>query len=428
VHAQVNPQHLLADVFSRTRRRQGELPFAIDDSGQLFAASNDKPRLETLRVADAAEGGKKAGVLKVKGDWVVVARKDGDSGLTLGIARPLGENLREFRAAAFKNLAFGLGMTGLALVGILPLSRRLTRDLQALTDGAARLAHGDLDARVEVRSKDEVGRLAQAFNRMAAEMRTHQEQLLHQERLRRELELGRRIQEEMLPHERLSVPFAEAKGLSIPAREVGGDFFNYFPLEGGQAALIVGDVAGKGVGAALLMANLQATLRARLPLEQNLESLARHLDVEIDKSTSTTVYLTAFIGVVDGKAGAMRYVNAGHNPPLLLRTDGSVRALESTGRPLGLLPGGEYAEASVALADGDWLLLYTDGVTDSEDANGEAFGLDRLQALLVAESANGIDGILTRVEQAVREYRGGREAADDATLVVLRIGPPTAAA
>lgn len=119
----------------------------------------------------------------------------------------------------------------------------------------------------------------------------------------------------------------------------------------------------------------------------------------------------------------MRYVNAGHNPPLVLRKDGKVEALDSTGRPLGLLPGGGYEERQVVFNQGDWLFLYTDGVVDSENDKGEPFGAERLQQLLVAEGNSGLDSILARVEQAVREHRGGKEAADDATLVVLRIGP-----
>jgi serine phosphatase RsbU (regulator of sigma subunit) len=424
MRARLRPQQVLASVFSRTRRRQGEIPFAVDEKGELYAADQDKARLQPLAVAAAVKGGRR-GILKVKDDWVVVTRRDDESGLTLGIARPLGDGLKELRTAALKNLSYGLGMALLALVGMLPLSRRLTRDLQALTDGATKLAHGDLDARVQVRSRDEVGRLAEAFNRMAADLRSHQDQLLAQERMRKELEMGRRIQEEMLPHDRLRVPFAEAKGLSIPAREVGGDFFNYFPLDDGQAALLVGDVSGKGVAAALVMANLQATLRASLPLEKDLTALARHLDEAIDHSSSTAVYLTAFIGVLEGGRRVMRYVNAGHNPPLLLRKDGSVVALESTGRPLGLLPGGAYEERQVEFAEGDWLFLYTDGVTDSENEAGEPLGAERLQQILVAERDGGLDDVLARVERAVREHRGGREADDDATLVALRVGPST---
>jgi serine phosphatase RsbU (regulator of sigma subunit) len=419
VRAQIRSQELLATILSGTRRRQGEVPFAIDGEGKLYAADEDRPGLERLVVTQDRPAQRRA---KASGDWVVVKRRDDQSGLTLGIARPVGDGLKEIRKAAATNLGYGLGITSLAIVGILPLSRRITRDLGTLTEAAQRLAQGDLDARVPVRSRDEFGRLAETFNRMAADLRSHQDQLLGQERLRKELEMGRRIQEEMLPHERLSVPFAEAMGISIPAREVGGDLFNYFLLPDGRAALVVGDVSGKGVGAALLMANLQATLRARLPVEADLCSLADHLDREIDRSTPMTVYLTAFIAVLDG-ARRMRYVNAGHNFPFVLRADGRVEALESTGRPLGLLPGGSYEEGVVQFGDGDSLFLYTDGVVESENEAGEPFGVDRLKQLLVAERASGVDGILERVEREVREYRGSHEAEDDATLVVLKVAP-----
>ncbi|MGH9886816.1 MAG: PP2C family protein-serine/threonine phosphatase, partial [bacterium] len=357
-------------------------------------------------------------------DWVVVARRDPASGLTLGIARPIGQSLKDIRNAAFKNLAYGLGIASLALVGILPLSRRMTRDLGELSGGAERLATGDLNARVSVRSKDEIGRLAATFNRMAEDLHTNQEKLLAQERLRKELEMCRRIQEEMLPHDPLRSAFVEVKGLSLPAREVGGDFFNYFLLPTGEAALLVGDVSGKGVAAALLMANLQATLRARLPIEPDLASLATHLDTEIEDSTPSAAYLTLFMAVVDGTQGRLRYVNAGHNPPFLLRADGQVEALGSTGRPLGLLSGGGYEQAEVALQAGDSLFLYTDGVVESEDPQGEAFGMDRLQTLLLEERASGLDGILHRVEESVRVFRGSTEAADDATMVVLKFAGP----
>ena len=417
VRAEMKPEQVMASVFARTPRSKGEIPFAIDGAGKLYAGDKDKARLEGLKL-DPGQNERR------QGDWMVVTRKDKETGLTLGIARPLGEGLKEIRAAAFKNLLYGLGITGLALVGILPLSRGMTHDIEALTAGVDKLALGDLTARVPVHSQDEIGRLSEAFNRMAADLKTHQEQLLRQERLRKELEMGRRIQAEMLPRQGLVMPFAEAKGVSIPAREVGGDFYNYFVLDHARAALLVGDVSGKGVGAAILMANLQATLRARLPLESDLRALAKHLDFEIDRDTQTTVYLTAFIGVLDGERRTLNYVNAGHNAPFLLRKDGSVEALDSTGRPLGLYPGGDFEERVVPFGDGDSVLLYTDGIVESEDPAGEAFGVERLKQILIAERATGLDGVLARVEEAVRAHRGGLEAADDATLLLLRFGHP----
>jgi serine phosphatase RsbU (regulator of sigma subunit) len=421
VTAQIRPQQLVDGVFARTRRRQGEIPFAFGPDGTLYASAQDRPRLTALSLSPMGAGEKATRVRNVS-DFVVVTRRDPATGLTVGIARPVGEGLRQIRATAAGNLAWGMGMVALALVGIVPLSNRMTRQLSTLTAGAERLAAGDLDARVPVRSGDEIGRLSETFNRMAAEMKAHQQQLLEKERLRQELELCRRIQTEMLPHDRLRAPFGEVLGLSIPAREVGGDFFNYFLLPDGEAALLVGDVSGKGVAAALLMANVQATLRARLPLERDLAALSRLFDVEIEASTPGNVYLTCFVGILDGGMRRLRYVNAGHNAPLLVRADGTTFALDSTGRPYGLLSGGEYEERSVSLVDGDCLLLYTDGIVECEDPSGEPFGVERLQALVARERESGLDGLLARLEQAVREFRAGAEAADDATAVILRIG------
>lgn len=418
LRAQVHSRRLLSRVFEQARRHPDEIPFALDADGHLHCPPGTNASLEALNLTEVSDGTREVGGTR---DWVVVTRRDPGTGLTLGVARPVGRPLRKMRQAALANLALGFGIVLLAGAAVLPLSRRMTRDLDTLSEGAERLASGDLEARVPVRSRDEFGRLAATFNRMAGDLRSHQEQLLDRARLKKEIELCRRIQEEMLPHHPLRAPFAEVRGVSIPAREVGGDFFNYFLLPSGEAALLVGDVSGKGVPAALMMANLQATLRARLPVD-GLVSLAQHLDEEIDANTPKTVYLTCFIGVLDGARHRMRYINAGHNPPLLLRADGAVQPLQATGRPLGLLPGGGYTEEAVDLGDGDCLFLYTDGVVESEDARGEPFGLERLERLLVRERTAGPEGLLALVEQELRAHRGSGELDDDATLLVLRFG------
>jgi sigma-B regulation protein RsbU (phosphoserine phosphatase) len=324
------------------------------------------------------------------------------------------------RRTAANNLALGLGLAAVALLGILPLSHRMTRHLSSLTDGAERLAAGDLGVRVPVPHGREFRRLAETFNRLARDLRENQEKLLEQERLRKELEIGRRIQEELLPRGPLLSPFAEVGGVSIPAREVGGDFFNYFPLDDDEVAILVGDVSGKGVPAALLMASLQATIRARLGLERDLTRLVAALDHEMGSEKPLAPYYTLFLAVLEGKTGRLRYVNAGHNTQLVLRADGGVEPLSSTGRPPGLYPGGGYEEGTAVLRAGDALFLFTDGLVEAEDETGEPFGMSRLEALLRVHPSHDLAPLLGVVDAAARAHRGPVEAADDATMVALR--------
>ena len=420
-NATLNLDRALRTVFAFTRRDQGEIPFAIDTRGVLHDPDpRDRKTLESFGVTALGPAAAADNRPRRVGDWLVVARKD-SSGLIFGLARPIGESLREIRRASVRNLSLGLLVIALALVGIVPISHGMTRHLATLTAGVRQLASGDFSTRVPVRSRDEFGSLATAFNRMAEDLERHEELVVEQERLRRELELSRLIQTEMLPRAPLRLPAAEIKGVSIPAREVGGDFFNYFLLPDGRLALLVGDVSGKGVGAALLMANVQATLRARLPLESNLAVLAAQLDREIDETTPRAVYLTLFLGILDIDRQELRYVNAGHNPQFVLHDDDGIVAMPATGLPIALYPGQPYQEAAVAVRRRDLLFFYTDGLVEAENEAGEMFGSERLQTLLSRQHAEGVDRILERVEEAARAFRGSAEPTDDATLMALRL-------
>ncbi|MEW6366454.1 MAG: SpoIIE family protein phosphatase [Acidobacteriota bacterium] len=429
LRANVRTGEILRSVLSATESRHDDIVFAVDPDGQIYTAKPedaDAIRAHALVPASTPAGGGQT--QRRSEDWVMVSRKDEASGLTLGIARPVAESLKEIRRTAAWNFGLGLGVVGLALLGIGPLSRSMTRKLSQLAEGAEKLAHGDLSVRVPVSGPDEFGRLSETFNRMAEDLQEHQQTLLERERLKRDLEMCRRIQDELLPHVALRCPIAEVKGVSIPAREVGGDFFNYFQLPGGNIAILVGDVSGKGVSAALMMANLQATLRARLPIERDLAALAACLDSEIHATTPPEVYLTLFMGVLDVGGRMLRWVNAGHNPQYVLRGGDGIEALDSTGRPMGLLPGGTYEERAVELHPGDSLFLYTDGLVECENEAGEAFGSERLREALSRERQAGLDVLLAHVEETVRSFRGSVEASDDATLVILRAGPLTPAA
>ncbi len=418
VNAKLRLNRVLGTVVSNTRRENGEIAFAIDPKGAIVAdTADDRAIIEGLGVTKATEA------FSSKDGWIIVTRDDpAGSGARFGIARRIGDSVHDLRVTAGRNLATGLGVIGLALVGIFPISGRLTRNVRKLHDGVNDLARGNYAARVDVKSNDEVGRLATAFNQMAADIEAHQKLAVEQERLKRELELCRQIQNDMLPREPFRATFADVKGISLPAREVGGDFFNYFTMGDGDLAVLVGDVSGKGVSAALTMANVQATLKARLPVVSDLAELVDSIDREFEKSSPRGVYATLFAAVLDRKTRTLRYVNAGHHPQFVLRVDGSIVRLPSTGMPIGLLPGQGFVSKEIALNEGDLLFFYTDGAVETENDRGDMFGAERLEALLIDAHNDGVDAVLERAEAAVRAFRGSAEPFDDATMMAMRVG------
>jgi serine phosphatase RsbU (regulator of sigma subunit) len=422
VSAELNLPNVLATVFSTTRRDRGEVPFAIGKDGNLFAPSDDdRQRIAGLGDALAPSGPPTR--TSMSGDWLVVTTADPTgSGMRFGIARPVGGSMSDLRRTAARNASIGLLFICAAIVVIVPLSSGLTRNLTTLTDAVSRIAHGDFRARVPIASRDEIGRLAMAFNRMAEDVERHQHAAVEQERIRRELELGRQIQHEMLPHAPFRLGLTEINGVSVPAREVGGDFFNYFEVDGGRIAILVGDVSGKGVGAEQLMANIQASLRTRLALGQNLSAVADAIDRDIGANTPGPVYATLFVGIIDPVTRTLHFVNAGHHPQYVLQRRGGLERMASTGLPVGLVAGRGYTEGVAQLEEGDMLFLYTDGCVEAENDSEDMFGAERLEALLASAPSSGPDEVLRRVEAAVKSFRGTREPFDDETMMAVRIG------
>jgi serine phosphatase RsbU (regulator of sigma subunit) len=423
IRAQLRARRVLHAVSQGVGSPAKGILFAVDSRGGLYTRDpEDASRLAGLDVSRLGGANGPGSETGMPGDWIISTVREPFSSLTLGIARPIGESLREIRTTAAYNLGYGLAIIGFASLAVLPLSRRMTRDLDHLTDGVEQLASGNLDVEVSVRSRDEFGTLAAAFNRMARDLKQQQLRLVEQERIKRELEMSQRIQQELLPREPLRTDRVTIQGLSLPALEMGGDFYNYFQLPGGETAFLIGDVSGKGMPSALLMANMQATLSARLQHERDLGRLAAELDAEISRQTEPQAYATLFMGLLSADARKLRWVSAGHNPQLAHTADGQLLSLESSGRPLGLLPGGDFSEGSMDLNPGDWLLLYTDGLVETVDPTGEEFGMQRLQSVLREKNGDSPQEVLTSVVDAVNLHRQDAKLFDDVTLLTLRIG------
>ena len=248
------------------------------------------------------------------------------------------------------------------------------------------------------------------------------ERALEQEKLRRDLALAAEVQRRLLPSQPPDCPGAAFAAFTLPARTVGGDYYDFLELAGGRMAIAVADIAGKGIPAALLMSALQASLRV-LAAEHDLTSsqLAAKMNGFLYASTASNSYATFFFAQLDFRSRRLHYVNAGHNPPYLVRRmkgDVEIAELTAGGTVLGLFPEVQYDDAHVDLCPGDLLVAFTDGVTEARNVAGEEFGEERLKDFLRAAGEMSAEEMSSALADRIRAWIAGAEQHDDVTFVI----------
>jgi sigma-B regulation protein RsbU (phosphoserine phosphatase) len=254
------------------------------------------------------------------------------------------------------------------------------------------------------------------------------------ERLQSEIEIAREVQNQLFPK---SMPAAETLRLTAactPARLVSGDYYDYLNLIDSQIAFAIGDVAGKGISAALLMATVQSTMRTQLRAGRELAAaagdaaqhtalstaaLVSRLNQQLFAYTPPEKFATFYFALYDDATGWLRYTNAGHLPPILVRRGVPTR-LDVTGTVVGAFASSEYGESAIHLQSGDLLACFTDGITEPENEFGEMFGEDRLTEVIVKNSERETSEIITAVMESVRQWTGSPELQDDMTLLLAR--------
>jgi len=245
-------------------------------------------------------------------------------------------------------------------------------------------------------------------------------EVAQRERQRRELEIAREVQEQLFPQSQPSAPGFDYCGACRPARHVGGDYYDFLALPEEVVGIAIGDVSGKGIPAALLMASLQASLRAQAPLRTlDLPGLVTSMNRLLYDLSSANRYATFFYAQLDTRRRALTYVNAGHNPPMLLR-NGELLRLDVGGPAVGLLPETSYEQGSLALERGDLLVAYTDGVSEAMSPAEEEWGEERLVAALRGNNQRAAADVLAAVMAAADAFASGASQHDDMTLVVVR--------
>lgn len=247
------------------------------------------------------------------------------------------------------------------------------------------------------------------------------EEAAQRRRLEEELTLARHIQVALLPSDLPQVEGYEIHGGNIPSRGVSGDYYEVFTrTEGSELVVMVADVSGKGLGASLLTAAVEALSAA--PLEDGLppQEVCIKIARLLHRRTPPEKYATAFLAVLEPASGTLRFTNAGHNPALLLRASGGIERLEATGVPLGLLPGASYEQGETALEPGDLLVAYTDGITEAINPSEEEYGEERLAELCREHIASPLDELSAALETDLRRFADGVPFADDRTAVLIR--------
>ena len=238
--------------------------------------------------------------------------------------------------------------------------------------------------------------------------------------LKNDLEIAREIQKAMLPPGRFRAPGVDVVGLSRPANTVGGDFYEILPLGDGRLVTAVGDVAGKGSPAALLMALLLAMMRTLADERLEPAALMARLNIQVCRQAPGSRFITVFYSVFDTSTGELTYVNAGHTPPLVLRGDGTVDRLQDGGMALGMFEGSAYQTGRACLKPDDLLAIYSDGITEAENPAGLPFDERGLQDVLHSERRNNMAAIGAAVVRAVEVHTADVRFADDLTLLLLR--------
>ena len=243
---------------------------------------------------------------------------------------------------------------------------------------------------------------------------------INRERMERELELATEIQQRFQPSGPPVVEGYEFQGISFSCYEIGGDYYDFIPRHDGQMLVALGDVSGKGTAAALLMSSLHAAMHAQVAAKTPLEDMVVSINKYLSENTPANRFITLFTAELDTGNGLIRFINAGHNPPLIGRSDGTIEQLASGGLPLGIMPFAEYDVGTAQLSSGDVLVIYSDGVSEANNLAEDEFGMDRLTAVISANVSRSASGIRDKVESALSAFTGTAAPNDDITLVIVK--------
>ena len=364
-------------------------------------------------------------------------------------------------------IVVGVGFLMLELFALFSaawMTRAVTGTVHQLHRATEFIRRGDFSHRVHVRSHDQLGELAQAFNDMSANIESLLQERVEHERLEREVEIAAQVQGQLFPRRVPKLATVEVAGECRAARGVAGDYYDYIEVAPGFVAFALGDVSGKGLSASLVMSNLQAALRAQTTIiaerlrsarraaaagvtagshstgatgkldlafpcgvtelddDENcaVAKMAARINEQLCQSTESNRFATLFLALYDDRARSLRYTNAGHNAAILMRADGRTEQLSRGGTMIGAFDWSEFEEGHTALQPEDLLVIFSDGISEAQNIDGEEYGEARLTQLITGHRAASVEDVRRAIFAAVDNWSGGQERGDDQTLVVVK--------
>ncbi len=362
--------------------------------------------------------------------------------IVIGYIFPILDEMRSFIIGAA--LILILIFTIVAVIGSFFLAGGITKPIRKLVSAMQEASEGNLNIAVRVRSRDEVGQLAKVFNKMMYQLNEKTSELEHfahtleerverevaerrrrdeaeKQRLIREIQHAREVQMGLFPKSPPQIEGLDIWGVCYPAREVGGDFFDYLPLDENKSCIALGDVSGKGMRGAMNAVMAYGMLHAQARSFSSAATIISELNAALFTRMEETTFTTLSLGIIDVQAREIQLCNAGNPYPILLR-EGKASLLELSGMPLGIIPEIDYDEERLALIPGDVLVLYSDGISEAMTADDRMYGMDTLRKLIgTFPPGLSAQSVVERILQDVRRFVGDYPQSDDMTIIAARV-------
>lgn len=350
------------------------------------------------------------------------------NGWTLGIIFPEDELMEDI--ASLNRIVLILGITGIGLLSfaVVSIARSITKPLKDLALITEHIGAGNFDVEIpETGTGDEVGRLSQAFRYMETSLKEYIDRLteatIQRERMESELKIAHSIQMNILP--KVFPPFPHRREFDIyatikPAKEVGGDFYDFFEIDDDHICFVMADVSGKGIPAALFMAVTKTLIKSKAAVGLTPDRIITRVNEELCVGNDENMFVTIFCGILNVTTGEVLYANGGHNPPVIMRKNGPAQWVRGEGSLIvGIMEDAAYITERLTLEPGDSLFLYTDGVTEAMDKEGRLFTDERLLETLRGLRGQAIEGIVEKTNGEIRRFVRDAPQSDDITMMVI---------